>query len=642
MQANFRCFPHSDEIALDFSAERHYVIGMILLFLMLLPAVTLAQVTAQDLSWAFECGSLQSATTVQPNELNLTLRLDDAWGDLYGWYDFKILQHAAGQTVTFHILNPDGWMNEAHQPVYSQDGGLNWLRVEDTWMASGDFHFRQVFSADSAEISLAFPYSYSRLLSDLSQLAESPFCDYEFIGCSVQGRQIPLATITDPFVPDAEKRVAWLMARQHPMEAPASFLLQGLMEFLTDPIHPLAERLRRTTIYKITPMVNVDGVAEGYSRHNVNGVNLNRCWAYDSLYVGEQPEVNVAHRAMDEWIYASHSLDFFNDFHCAPDLYDFGYELSAIYSFPAHYQDETSFTKHLDERDLYQNWTLWRDLDSSYGSGLVTMALYNQHAAIGLSSENSWSRRGAGQYITIPSLLSEGIMYALAIDDYLHPVHITDAMGGVVDQLEPGDPLYLRVKDPDENDSPNWIDTVQVAVFSETNADTESYSLSETGIATGVFFSSAGHPIGVAAASPGDGILQVAAWDRIFAVYVDDDFERDSSWAIANFATMGVALHPRHGQFISLGPQIDPNPFNAATVIRFQLPSAAFVTLEVFDLTGRRVGMGADAPLPWTDGWQEAGMHEVAFDGSELASGVYICRFAAGKSVSCGKMILLK
>jgi hypothetical protein len=86
---------------------------------------------------------------------------------------------------------------------------------------------------------------------------------------------------------------------------------------------------------------------------------------------------------------------------------------------------------------------------------------------------------------------------------------------------------------------------------------------------------------------------------------------------------------------------VSPNPFNPTTTIRFTLPDAALVTLEVFDINGRRVGVGL-APTRL-----QPGEHSVAFDGYDLPSGVYLYKLETSESgatptMLTGKMVLMK
>ncbi|MBU0518496.1 T9SS type A sorting domain-containing protein [bacterium] len=83
-----------------------------------------------------------------------------------------------------------------------------------------------------------------------------------------------------------------------------------------------------------------------------------------------------------------------------------------------------------------------------------------------------------------------------------------------------------------------------------------------------------------------------------------------------------------------------PNPFNSTTTIAFSLPEASNVRLDVFDIAGRNVGAQHAAPL--LDGFRDAGYHQVTFDASHLASGLYFYQIEAGDFSSVKKMILVK
>jgi hypothetical protein len=78
-----------------------------------------------------------------------------------------------------------------------------------------------------------------------------------------------------------------------------------------------------------------------------------------------------------------------------------------------------------------------------------------------------------------------------------------------------------------------------------------------------------------------------------------------------------------------------PNPFNPSTTIEFTLPTSEFVTLKIFNILGEEVTTLVNDKL-------QAGVHTYQFEGSNLASGVYMYRIEAGEYNKVMKMILLK
>ena len=78
-----------------------------------------------------------------------------------------------------------------------------------------------------------------------------------------------------------------------------------------------------------------------------------------------------------------------------------------------------------------------------------------------------------------------------------------------------------------------------------------------------------------------------------------------------------------------------PNPFNPATVIKYSIPQDQQVKLNVYNLLGQNV-------VTLVNGMQKAGQHEVNFNASNLASGVYFYKLEAGTRSSIKKMLLMK
>ena len=83
-----------------------------------------------------------------------------------------------------------------------------------------------------------------------------------------------------------------------------------------------------------------------------------------------------------------------------------------------------------------------------------------------------------------------------------------------------------------------------------------------------------------------------------------------------------------------------PNPFNPSTIISYSVSAKSTVRLAVYDLLGREVAL-------LVNGQQPQGEYAISFDGSGLASGVYLCRLSvtgeAGTAFeSTRRMLLLR
>jgi len=86
--------------------------------------------------------------------------------------------------------------------------------------------------------------------------------------------------------------------------------------------------------------------------------------------------------------------------------------------------------------------------------------------------------------------------------------------------------------------------------------------------------------------------------------------------------------------------QNHPNPFNAVTIIRYDLSQANFVVLEIYDILGKKINTLISEN-------HSAGQHGIHWDGKNdsgqpVGSGVYLCRLQAGRFSDVKRMVLLR
>jgi photosystem II stability/assembly factor-like uncharacterized protein len=106
----------------------------------------------------------------------------------------------------------------------------------------------------------------------------------------------------------------------------------------------------------------------------------------------------------------------------------------------------------------------------------------------------------------------------------------------------------------------------------------------------------------------------------------------------AFYSTGPVSVRGHTSVALPLEPYLGynyPNPFNPTTVVSYRLPAESHVKLVVYDLLGREVALLVNEK-------KTAGTHEVTFDGSGLASGVYLYRLTAGSFIQTRKMTIVK
>jgi hypothetical protein len=208
------------------------------------------------------------------------------------WYYFR-MDHVAGKDLTVTLTDFVGKYHDKPGanpigpdivPVFSNDG--------HTWQ-----HFPTIsWDAEKKETTLKFrperdsiwiahvpPYTTQDLYRLLADLRDRPTAVVEMIGKTVQGRDIPMVTVTNPDTDDANKKVVWLQARQHAWEAGTSYVIEGALRFITSD-DPAARDLLDKVVFISTPMVDLDGCANGQVRSNANGYHVNQHWRQVDLH----------------------------------------------------------------------------------------------------------------------------------------------------------------------------------------------------------------------------------------------------------------------------------------------------------------------------------------------------------------------
>lgn len=291
------------------------------------PFVAVADAVAEDgirIHWDFEGGSLARVERVRSDHFRCHVKgqVDqDGRNRQASWFYFRV-DGAKGKLLNFTMADLQGEYNylpvmgpigKSTLPFYSPDG-INWTPVETGSYDSSEPSLTYQVQIDSDQVWIAWvpPYTLDNFRSLAAYLARIPDVKIEEIGRSVQGREIPLITVTDRSVPDQGKKVMWLMFRQHAWEAGSSWTGEGAMRFVTSS-DSLAQQIRRTTIVKVLPLCDPDGVANGTVRFNVHGYDLNRNW--DVMDPIKMPEITAERRSILDWVDAGNRIDFFVTVH---------------------------------------------------------------------------------------------------------------------------------------------------------------------------------------------------------------------------------------------------------------------------------------------------------------------------------------
>ena len=119
------------------------------------------------------------------------------------------------------------------------------------------------------------------------------------------------------------------------------------------------------------------------------------------------------------------------------------------------------------------------------------------------------------------------------------------------------------------------------------------------------------------------------------SIFVNKVVENQESIVLTNpnLTSLSVASETRPERFELF--QNYHNPFNPSTTIKFSLPKASQVKLTVYNVLGQVIAELLDKKLA-------VGAHQIEFNATSHASGVYIYRIEAGEFTAVKKLLLVK
>eukprot|EP00930_Biecheleria_cincta_P003234 TRINITY_DN104168_c0_g1_i1.p1 TRINITY_DN104168_c0_g1~~TRINITY_DN104168_c0_g1_i1.p1 ORF type:complete len:1002 (+),score=176.28 TRINITY_DN104168_c0_g1_i1:111-3116(+) len=238
-------------------------------------------------------------------------------------------KHSKGQLLTdglqpvFRCVRaggPDVSCKQAPWQFVNGARGMDQL-PEKSFAFTFEHTISQTLQADhELYFALTFPYTLGSIWQHLDAVINrltGPLGAYvcrERLATSLGGHPIELVSITKRSNRSQTRQPGWeslkgaaerpwifegrqavfISARVHPGETPASYMLEGLLDFLASS-DPAAQELLRKYVFHVVPVLNPDGVAHGHHRLDLRGANLNRVYGGASLR--HHPSVHAAEAA---------------------------------------------------------------------------------------------------------------------------------------------------------------------------------------------------------------------------------------------------------------------------------------------------------------------------------------------------------
>ncbi|HEY0135717.1 MAG TPA: M14-type cytosolic carboxypeptidase [Nannocystis sp.] len=242
----------------------------------------------------FDGGNIEVVDITRPDDAHLRIR-HDSNSEFLQWFNFRVSE-AQGVALNLHIDNagetsyPPGWQDYRAVATYDRQ---HFFRVPTDYDGKR-LTIRHTPTRDVVYYSYFAPYSHERHQDLIARSLALPGVRHELLGHTLEGRDMDLLRIGEL---GGDRRVCWIVARQHPGETMAEWLMEGLIAHLIDPEDPVARTLRSRAVFFLVPNMNPDGSFRGNLRVNAAGANLNREWQNPTAE--RSPEILLVRRRME-------------------------------------------------------------------------------------------------------------------------------------------------------------------------------------------------------------------------------------------------------------------------------------------------------------------------------------------------------
>ena len=314
------------------------------------------------------------------------------------WFYFRVNNLKKGQTVNFSIMNmlrkTTKYCYGIKIWVYSRKKDINekisWHHTEEKVLYYKNnlyrlnkgnrqnyhtlsFNYTSKYDDDEVYFANCIPYTYTDLMNDLNYYTKYennkyPFFHRKKLCETLGGNDIEYITINNSDILNYNKELnkkkgIILIARQHPSETVGSWKIKGAIDFLLSDCEE-AKYLRDKYIFKIIPMINVDGVISGNTRTSFAGCDLNRRWInpdeilHPEIYYSKKLILNLKQKIDIECIIDFHGhFGAFNSFFYGNFIED-NFEACKFYPFICgKISDVINFNKSIFKMPKYKRGT---------------------------------------------------------------------------------------------------------------------------------------------------------------------------------------------------------------------------------------------------------------------------------------------